>query len=264
MKLLENNKIKIINQYMDGQSIASLAREYNVNQWSIKNLFIKNNIKIRTLADLKIKFNENFFFDEKEETYYFWGFMLGDGCLITHKQGHKYITISIKNIDECILLNFCKWLKIDSSHIKHGVNNYKTQYSRLELYGNFFKQDFSKYGLVSNKTYNPVIPQLEGELVKPFLLGLIDADGSVFWNKKEHSVQLVGHPLVMDWVINQLRKLGFDGNINEQLVKNKWKRIRIQRKEDILQVVKYLNLKQYYHICLPRKWYSLYEFIIQL
>lgn len=272
MKLLEINKIKIISDYEGGQSVASLAREYDVNPWSIKNLLIKNDVKTRTPADLKIKFDEDFFFANTPETYYFWGFMLGDGCLIQHKQGHRYITITLKENDECVLQQFCEWLSMDKIHIKHGVSNSKTQWSRLEVYGTFFKQDFSKFGLVPNKTYEPVLPQLESKLVKPFILGLIDADGSVAWHKSmtnnkfphrkqqhEYSLQLVGHPIIMDWVKQQLRIIGYTGNINEQIVKNKWKRIRIQKKKDIIDLANCLNLKEYHQLCLPRKWHALYQ-----
>jgi len=215
--------------------------------------------------------NINFFSEEKPETYYFWGFILGDGSLITHKQGHRYLSISLKETDRSVLERFCQWLNLSQQKIKRGTNNYQTNYVRLEVYGNLFKQDFTKYGLVSNKTYQPIVPQLDGELVKPFILGLIDADGSVAWKKPltnnkhphrkvqyEHSIQLVGHPLIMDWVIGQLRLLGFRGQINHQLVKNKWKRIRIQRKLDIIELAQILNLTKYYHLCLERKWKDLY------
>jgi len=273
MKLMDENKSQIISQYNSGISMAKLAKMYGVNSWSIKNLLIKNNIKIRNFNDTKIKFDESFFFADTPETYYFWGFMLGDGCLISHKQGHKYITITLKENDESILQKFCEWLSIDPVHIKHGVNNFKTKWSRLEVYGNFFKEnDFSKFGLVSKKTYNPSKLEIPKEFIRPFLLGLIDADGSIAWNKPltnnkfpnrkqqfENSIQLVGHPYNMDWVIDKFREIGFTGNINHQMVKGKWKRIRIQRKSDIVDLTNCLRLKEHYHLCLIRKWQSLYQ-----
>lgn len=275
MKILEDNKNILISDYIAGKTASKLAKEYNVSSWSITNFLKENNIKIRSIQDLKIKFDENFFFRECHKTYYFWGFILGDGCLITHKQGHKYITISLKDTDKCILLNFCKYIKINKSHIKTYSSNKlhpDFKYVRLEFYGNFFKSDFSKFGIVSNKTYNPVIPNISTEFIKSFLLGLIDADGSVAWKKPrtnniypnrktsfEHSISLVGHPLIMNWVINQFRLLGFNGNINTQMVKGKWKRIRIQRKNDVFNLAKILELEKYYNLCLKRKWENLYK-----
>jgi hypothetical protein len=276
MKLMDDNKTQIISEYNNGTSVAKLAKIYSVNQWSIKNLLVKNGVAIRSFNDLKIKFDESFFFAQTPETYYFWGFMLGDGCLIQHKQGHRYITITVKENDESILRQFCEWLHLEPARIKHGTNNYGTKYSRLEVYGNFFKKDFSQFGLVPRKTYNPVIPNIPEEYVRPFLLGLIDADGSVAWHKAmtsnkfpdrkqqyEHSIQLIGHPLIMDWATQQMEEIGYSGNINEQIVKGKWKRVRTQRKEDILQLASCLQLDQYHHLCLSRKWQSLYEAIVQ-
>jgi len=274
MKLLEDNKSQIIADYISGKSIKALAKEYNVSGWSIKNIIIKSGIKLRSLIDLKIKFDESFFFRDSPETYYFWGFMLGDGCLISHKQGHKYITISLKENDVKILEKFCEWLNMDYIHIKRGINNHNTKYVRLELYGSFFKNDFSKFGFVSNKTYNPVIPEIDAKFIRPFIMGLIDADGSVAWNKPrtnnirphikqqfENSIQLIGHPLIMDWVVASIRTLGFNGNINSQIIKGKWKRIRIQRKQDVADLSRILEIDKYYHFCLERKWSNLYNML---
>jgi hypothetical protein len=266
MKLSENQKNIIITDYIAGKSTLALSKNYGVSQWSIKKILDKNDIKTRTLADLKIKFDENFFFANTPETYYFWGFMLGDGSLIQHKQGHRYISISIEKCDEAILHNFCRWLSIDIAHIKHGTNNCGTEYSRLEVYGTFFKQDFSKFGLVPNKTYYPSKLEIPKEYIQPFLLGLIDADGNVAFDtnrkngkyiSKEYNLSVVGHSYNMNWCIDQIRSLGFNGNINEK-TEDTWKRIRVQRKEDIIDLSKLLEVKKYYPICLERKWNTLY------
>ncbi len=209
-------------------------------------------------------FDKNFFFNEDDLTYYFYGFMLGDGCLITHKQGHKYITITLNAKDQCILHNICKWTKRDLSSIKYYKNN---TLCRLEYYGNFFKENnFSKYGLVSNKTYNPIIPNISQKYLAPFLIGLIDADGSISFNterknlgriSKEYNFNIVGNIIIMDWFVDKIHELGFTGHINSQLIKKDFKRIRIQRKNDILQLSKILSINNYRNIYLKRKWENL-------
>lgn len=212
----------------------------------------------------KTKFSEKFFSRRNAKTYYFYGFMLGDGSLIYHKQGHKYLTLTLDVRDENILHKFCEWTEKSTTNIKKYRNG-KTV--RLDYYGTkLFSKNYSKFGLVPNKTNNPTLPQIEEKFLRPFLIGLIDADGSISFDtprknldriSKEYNFNIVGHPLIMNWFVDQIQKLGFTGKINSQIIKGKWKRIRIQRKNDILQLAKILRLNKYYHLCLERKWKNL-------
>ena len=60
--------------------------------------------------------------------------------------------------------------------------------------------------------------------------------------------------IIMDWVIESIKKLGFTGNINSQIINGKWKRLRIQRKQDIINLITILEINNYYPLCLERKW----------
>lgn len=272
MKILDDNRNALIAAYASGTSVQALARLYQCNDWTVKNFLLKNKIKTRTRADNKIKFNDQFLLNLTPESAYFWGFMLGDGSLIQRKEGYRFLTVTLKNTDLSILHQFCDWLQMDYKHIKTGINNHGTHYVRLNLNGQTFYQDLSKFGFVPRKTYNPVVPQIELEFIKPFILGLIDADGSVAWQKPrtnnkfphrrvtyEYSISIIGHPLIMDWVENQLYILGFVGNINSQIVKNKWKRLRIQKKDDVLSLARLLQVNNFSQFLLQRKWKSLIE-----
>jgi hypothetical protein len=201
---------------------------------------------------------------------YFYGFSLGDGCITKNSRGTKYIyTLTLKYIDDCIMKNICKWIDLPETNIKY-YNNRKTKVARLVLSGDIWQRDWSDFGLVPRKTHNPSILNVPNEFIKPFLIGFIDADGSIAFeklrkgNRKENSIQLVGHPKNMDWIIDQFRKLGFNGNINSQMVKGKWKRIRIQRKNDVIELGKILEIDKYYSIALERKWKTLYDRIVQI
>jgi hypothetical protein len=263
MLLLENNKIKIISDYSDGKTATQLAKEFGVNHWSITNLLKKNNIKIRNCNDLRIKYNELFFETESDELYYFWGFILGDGSLSITKGRAACITITLQESDISILEKFCNWLHIDISNIKHYTQkkNGRT-YCRLCIFSDNIKSNLSKYGIVKRKTYNAIIPNIPQKYIIPFILGLLDADGHIsFIPNKKYEIEIVGHPLIMDWYVSQITSLGYDGDIKYQYPKNKWKRVRVRRKNDAINLMKLLNVTKYYHLLLERKWKNANDFL---
>lgn len=256
MKILENNKQTIINDYEAGETAAQLARDFNVNHWSITNILKKNGIKIRTSADLRIKYNEEFFIKNSDELYYFWGFILGDGSLVEN-HAKRFLTITLHKKDVEILQKFCKYLQIDLSNIKY----YREKYCRLCIYSDYMMRDLSQFGIVHNKTYNPSIPQIPIKYKIPFLLGLIDADGTTTFGQR-YGVEIVGHPKIMDWVVEQLHFLGYEGHIKYHYPKNKWKRIRIRRKDDVINLINILEIKKYKYLLLDRKWAKAYQFLM--
>jgi hypothetical protein len=157
----------------------------------------------------------------------------------------------LHNKDKCILLQFVKWLNLPKECIKHY-----NQFVRLDLSGDVWQQNWAHLGLVRNKTYNPSILSVPNNYLKPFLIGLIDADGSISFHKKSHSISLINHPQNIDWFTDAIKSLGFNGNINSQIVNNKWKRIRIQRKQDVIDLANLLEINKYSFI-LDRKWKEL-------
>ena len=279
LKYLEQFSKELIKDYNDGVAAKKLGKRYDVDGKTIALFLDQHNIKRRKFDPSLFEYDEKFFIKDTPEKYYFFGFMLGDGCLSTNGT-NKYFTITLNKDDKCILLQFCKWLNFKKKNIKTYTNKLGT-YVRLNLAGNFIHDgDFSKYGLVKNKTYDAVIPDIPKKYIAPFLLGLIDADGTVAWKKKEknicarkgwqynHYIYLCGNKLLMDWAIDQLRSMGFKGNINAKLKagasKEKSKKdfifecFRIQRKQDILDLANLLNIKKFFPILLKRKWKSLY------
>lgn len=257
MGKLDSYRNEIIDDYKSGTTATYLAKKYDISNWSIKNILIKNNIKIRSSSDLRIKYNDLFFENKSDELYYFWGFILGDGCLATDKK-RKWITISLNEKDIEILERFCDWLHIEYDNIKH----YKYNVCRLNIYSDAFKQDLLKFGIVSNKTYNPIIPNIEKEYIIPFLLGLLDADGHIdFKYGKSYNIDIVGNPVIMNWYNQQINLLGYNGDIKYFYPKKKWKRIRVRRKNDVINLSKIFNIKKYYHLLLKRKWIDIFNYL---
>lgn len=257
----------IIKDYKKGNSITALSKQYTYAYKTIKNLLKNNGIYIRSYKEQRgISYDEKFFFKKSSKLYYMFGFILGDGSLTNTTKRSSYITISLNKKDVSVLQQFCKWLNISNENIKYYKNK-KSDMVRLNIYSDICNnaEYMKKFGLVARKTYNPIIPDVDRKYLKPFLLGLIDADGSVDFhfkhNKNGYTLALVGNELIVSWFEACIKKLGFKGNINIQYPKNKWKRIRVQRKNDIVKLSKILSVKTYRNLILPRKWKHILEYL---
>ena len=264
MDILERNKKQIISEYLNGKAATRIARDYNVNHATIIYLLKKEGIKIRTVKDLRIKYNEDFFTTKSNELYYFWGFILGDGNLSIQKNRPTHIDITLQEEDISILEKFCNWLNISTSNIKHYTQkkNGRT-YCRLCIYSDNIKGDLSRYGIVARKTYNAITPNIPKKYMRPFILGLLDADGHISLDpiKKIYGIEIVGHPIIMDWYEKQLRSFGYKGDAKYQFPKGKWKRIRMRRKGDFFNLIGLLKIQRYYPLLLERKWKNANDFL---
>lgn len=282
-KRVDVDKHYLINNYLNGESVCSLSRKLGLSEGTISNRLKEYGIELRKKnpnPNTKIPFDEEFFFTDSDKLYYMLGFALGDGTVSYLSETRAFLQYNIISKDDSILKNFCDWIGLKHSFIKYYRNNYIASFT---ITRNWIKK-LSKYGLVPNKTYYPVVPNIPLEFIKPFIIGLIDADGTVEWRKPRtnnihphwkrqygQTINLIGHPLIMDWVIKMLRLIGFVGNINQHLVRGsfqtnnlQWRRIQIQRKNDIIALCKVLELEKYYYLALPRKWQGLFEEITNL
>ena len=153
---------------------------------------------------------------------------------------------------------FCKWINIPTN----AVYEYKDNKVFLVLTDEIFRNDYSKFGLVKNKTYrgNPPI-DFDFKFLKPFLVGLIDADGTIRVNKKYQRYDRIGltcSQCVVKWFVKSLKLLGFNGEIKEEYPENKsWGRAVIYKHNSVAKIISILEPQSYFH--LSRKWDQLVD-----
>lgn len=217
----------------------------------------------------RVALNRDFLFSETPEKYYFFGFLLGDGSLY-HDRKNIVLEVSLHPKDKSILQKFCKMLGYPTSRIRSGSGKKDGKsypYVRLKIANKLWKEDWSKFGLVPNKTYNPINPKIPKKFLQPFLIGLIDADGTVRYKHRrkyknriltESYFRIVGHPKCMNWFRNQLRLLGMKKSSYERYDKEGWwKRIHFFTENGIKELGEVLSITKYKHLCLRRKWKNL-------
>ena len=147
----------------------------------------------------KYSIDENYFNKiNREDKAYFFGLLLTDGTIDGQKK-NKRIIISLDKKDSHILKTFNRYLKTKKpvSYTKRKVRKYKyytypaREYCTLNISNVKMHTDIIKLGLKPNKTKtvkfpsNKIIPH---RLMRHFIRGVFDGDGSVFHKKYSYGI----------------------------------------------------------------------------
>lgn len=183
----DEQKNLVIKLYKELGSSVDVGKMFNVSHKIIAKILKEKDIKRTAAKKRKYKINEYYF--DKIDTpnkAYILGFLWADGCNFPKK---GTISMSLeeqdKDILECIRneINSERPLEfIDYSH-KHDFGYvYKNQY-RLLLYSVHMCKTLEDIGMVPNKSLVATFPKISSNLIKHFVRGLFDGDGSVYQYK---------------------------------------------------------------------------------
>lgn len=202
----------------------------------------------------KYFFDENYF--EKIDTEYkaYWlGFISADGSVVRTGNYNSYrLYINLGIIDEGHLLKFLNCINSQDIHIQHCIN-YKgfsnkkgTKTSRIVL--NSFKlcKDLSKYYVGERKSYNLQLPDINDDMIKHYLRGFIDGDGSYYYNfdsknnRFRYSFEIVGSSLIF---MQQVQKYFLSKEISLNIYFRKTNnsiRLMTGSKKEMLKIIDFL------------------------
>lgn len=175
----------IIKEYASGVSRGMLCKKYAISWNKLTNLLKNNDVYIRTVKDNSKKYtcDTNFFkIIDNEEKAYWLGFIYADGCITKNK-----LTIRLSSLDKEHLDKFKK--SINSNHpihdykCTHGFSKLNNFSSNICIYSEKLVNDLINYGVVYNKSLILKFPCLEINLIKHFIRGYFDGDGSVSLTK---------------------------------------------------------------------------------
>lgn len=150
---------------------------------------------------------------DNEEKAYWLGFLAADGCITTHKSGCKYIKLSLSHKDKEHLEKFKKFMKSNNKISEYLVGSSATKEKKykcceIKIGSNKIAAELAVYGIVPKKTHNVTIPDIPEELVKHYIRGVWDGDGTVLYRAGRPkypdniypSVQLCGNKEMLEAV----------------------------------------------------------------
>lgn len=142
----------------------------------------------------KLKLNTEYFKSiDSEDKAYWLGFLMADGCVCkTNKNGsYDRIAIPLKSSDVDHLNKFKICIEyegdIRTKTAIHKTKGFTYTTSQLRISSKPMCDDLAKYGIVPNKTGKEILPELNPILIRHFIRGFFDGDGSVMKKKSRNT-----------------------------------------------------------------------------
>ncbi len=177
----EKHKDDIIEKYTSGISSADLALEHGVNDWAILKFLNSKGVKSRdaALARRVYPLDETAFHQINEESAYWIGFLMADGCV----RGNRIeIGLQLRDIEH--LEKFREFIKSPGRPIKEFVAlgfKQESQCAKIEFKSQIVAEQLYKYGVTERKTHSAKAQNGIDE-EPAFWRGFIDGDGSIGTN----------------------------------------------------------------------------------
>lgn len=183
-RILKRNNLRHVNlenieklkMYIDGISTFEIAKKFNVSEVSVNALARRHIIK-RPVGFLNDIVFDYFYFDniDTEEKAYTLGFIYADGHV-----GDREVKIAIKSSDINILNKIKSSMNGDFNiSISTNSNGFGVcEIARLSFSNSHTIQKLREIGIKSNKTIDCSFPTLDNSLIKHFIRGYMDGDGS--------------------------------------------------------------------------------------
>lgn len=174
-----SENIECISEYLNGESVQSLIKKYNMSQVNLNAL-----MRYRNIPQRGTQYFADFNYFEKidsEDKAYFLGFIYADGCIYKNS-----IIIGVSSTDIDILYKLKEYM--NSNHkINNRINSNGRKMSEIWITHKNIPSIMLKHGLEPNKTHKikeipDTIPQ---KFIKDFIRGYIDGDGS--FGKYKHN-----------------------------------------------------------------------------
>ena len=185
-KITENDIEKIIELYNNGYTLHEIVDhlELNCTDSAIRGLLIRRNVKLRNRGKQSC-FNENYFekIDDEHKAYWL-GFIYADGNVTKNR---LRIEVQSKDIE---LIEKIK-SDLDSTNKIIEANNGTKNNVAIGFCSDKLVADLKKYDVVENKTFKlNHIPDIPDKLIKHFIRGYFDGDGTVYINSKSNKLRI--------------------------------------------------------------------------
>jgi intein/homing endonuclease len=120
---------------------------------------------------------------DTEEKAYWLGFLYADGTVVKNEESRNYeVSIELKQSDFNHLKKFNKSLQGNIEVGKRSRERFNkiNNMAFIRVYCREMVEDLIRHGCIPNKTFNIEFPNLEPSLIRHFLRGFFDGDGSIF------------------------------------------------------------------------------------
>lgn len=195
IRVSQDNINYIIKTYSEGISSTKIATELDIDGGTVCRILKRNGVSLRPAEENKRKFDiKSDFFEtiNSEEKAYFLGLLYADGNL--SKRGYgitislQYQDVGILNKLSNIIYGFEK-IRIDSvDSLQNDGTILKRQYAVFNIYSKKMHKDLQNQGCPPDKAFIIKFPEINDDLVRHFIRGIVDGDGCICVANKSRPV----------------------------------------------------------------------------
>lgn len=174
------DKETIEGTYNKHRNIINAANELGIGKNTFSRLMKEYGIPTVGVQGARKNFYNEKYFDiiDTEEKAYWLGFIYAVGCVYRGSDKHSYrLQINLKQSDEEHLVKFQN--AIGSNYKLY--NNLNTKSVSLKVNSTRMCEDLIRHGVVCSKSLIVKPPKIKDELIRHFVRGLFDGDGSISW-----------------------------------------------------------------------------------
>lgn len=200
-RLLKNNGIDIALQptkvnidekevctlYKSGLSITKIAELYSVSMKPIKRILKENNVTITGKDNRKHTCTYDYFerIDNEHKAYWL-GFIMADGNVRIENNKKYVLEIGLKDDDNEHLNKFLKDIN-STDTVTYKMNGiYKS--CRVMIRSKKLVTDLISLGCTERKSLTLKFPTIDEKLLRHFIRGYFDGDGSVYFNNNSKKI----------------------------------------------------------------------------
>ena len=189
-----------IAEYKAGKSLSQLEKEQHLCRHTLAARLKAQGIPIRSPASYRASSINHHAFDKvTEESAYWVGFLMADGCIYEHSETNltPRVSLHLARKDRDTIERFREFLS--SEHrIRTNTISFDSgdlSYDKLDFGSQHIVDRLAYFGVVPHKTKRAKVLHLENS--RHFWRGVIDGDGCLTWSAKFPSFQLVGSQPLM-------------------------------------------------------------------
>jgi hypothetical protein len=197
----------IIKMLKENLSVVAISKRLKVTRGVIYDFLHRLGIEDVREFRRSIKFNQSFFSKiDTEEKAYWLGFVCADGCVYIKHPIYR-IQIHLNNIDFGHLKKWHKSIESCQNVTKHGETVNSAHHSQQMC------EDLICHGCVPRKSLVLRFPVIHPNLIRHFIRGYFDGDGSIYWHKNKGQynggmrLAIVGTQLFLETLQDELRKV---------------------------------------------------------
>ena len=244
-KYMYKNKEWLEQQLQKYGSVSNVAKETGYPRTCISRYAEKYNLRHKKYIRNKNNFiDENYFENiDTENKTYFLGYIMADGNIYRYEDGRLQFSIKLKSTDKDIIYKFAERIKFDKDKIIFRSSKRKntiTNSVEIKTYNTVFCENLIKHGINPRKSGNEKIPNtIPKNLIKHFIRGFVDGDGSLSCNKKKTVFNVCSTSEDIISAIQKIFELDANIKINKYYTKNIYT-LQSAKRKTVYLLCKYL------------------------